>query len=241
MKKPNIYYFRFDNFIADTHGMSLAAVGAFQLLTAHAWHRWNPQQEPFPFLPNDEDLLAKLCNRTRNWRFVRDEVLGKLRLEDGKWFYPPHREDALGLTGHYKRKAEKRQSAKSTTKVPVTPMDRAIAKQQEAAQQEQRDDGERRIIQSMNVQPAAPESEQRPWDEAPASEPGKLVYGLQGYRAVGGQQFDALLKHPRKLKDTDCVMFQVTDAGVKEQTVKVLRRGIGFALQLESGQLLTPD
>jgi uncharacterized protein YdaU (DUF1376 family) len=241
MKKPNLYYFRFDNFIADTHGMSLAAIGAFQLLTAHAWHRWNPQHEAFPFLPNDEELLAKLCNRTRNWRFVRDEVLEKLRLEDGKWFYPPHREDALGLTGHYKRKAEKRQSTKTTTKVPVTPMDRAIAKQQEAAQQEQRDEAERKVIQSMTVPATAPDSEQRPWDEAPAPEPGKFVRGIQGYRVVGVQQLDALLKHPRKLKEAECQLFDVTDKGVNTQTVRVFRKGNGFALELPSGQLLTPD
>src|SRR5258707_3078228 len=77
MKKPNYHYRRYDSFLAETQDMSVAAIGAFELLNAHAWHRWNPEQHPFPFLPNNDELLRTLCNRPRNWHRLRDEVLAK--------------------------------------------------------------------------------------------------------------------------------------------------------------------
>jgi hypothetical protein len=241
MVKPNYYYERYETLLLEAQRLSLAEIGTLQLLKWHAWHRWNPDTERFPSLPNDEKFLGKLCNRTRNWQRVRDGVMSVLAVEGDIVYYPPHRKEAENLTRHAERQAAKKTKTTMKPKAPATPMDRAIAKQQEAAQQEQRDEAERKVIQTMNVQPAAPESQQRPWDEAPAAEPGKLVRGLQGHRVVGAQQFDALLKHPRRLKEGDCVMFEVKDAEVTQQAVKVFRRGIGFALQLESGQTLTYD
>jgi|SRR5579872_958671 len=241
MVKPNYYYERYETLLLEAQRLSLAEIGTLQLLKWHAWHRWNPDTESFPSLPNDEKLLGKLCNRTRNWQRVRDGVMSVLAVEGDIVYYPPHRKEAENLKRHAERQTAKKTKTSTKVKAPVTPMDRAIAKQQEAAQQEQRDETERKVIQSMNVQEPAAPGTARPWYEAPAPEPGKLVYGLQGYRVVGSQQLDTLLKHPQKLKEGDCVMFDVTDAGVTEQAVKVLRRGNGFAVQLESGQLLTPD
>ena len=171
---------------------------------------------------------------------MRDAVMSLLIVEGDIVYYPPHRKEAGNLTRHAQRQVA-RKTKITKTKPPATAMDRAVAKQQEAAQQDQRDEAERKVIQSMNVQPPAPESDQRPWDEAPAPEPGKLVRGIQGHRAVGGQQLDALLKHPRKLKEAECTMFDVTDNGVNRQTVKVFRKGNSFALQLPTGQILGPD
>ena len=240
MVKPNYYYERYETLLLEAQRLSLAEIGTLQLLKWHAWHRWNPETERFPSLPNDEKVFAKLCNRTRNWQRVRDGVMSVLAVEGEIVYYPPHRKEAENLKRHAERQTAKKTKT-TKVKAPVTPMDRAIAKQQEAAQQDQRDEAERKVIQSMNVQPAAPESEQRPWDEAPAPEPGKLVRGIQGYRVVGVQQLDALLKHPRKLKEAECQLFDVTDKGVNTQTVRVFRKGNGFALELPSGQLLTPD
>ncbi len=218
MKKPNFHYFRFANFLADTHGMKLHVIGAFQLLCAHAWQRWQPDLHPFPFLPNDEKLLAKLCNRTRNWRYMREEVLALFTLEDGKLFYAPHKEDALSLTGHHKRKADKKEER--STKKPTANKEQT-AKQRSAEEQEEL---EQKAIKTLNGQPAVTEPEPaRPWDEAPAPEAGKLVYGLQGYRAAGWPNMNKLLKHPTKLKETECVMWNVTDAGAKQYAVKVTK------------------
>jgi uncharacterized protein YdaU (DUF1376 family) len=236
MKKPNFHYFRFANFLADTNGMKLHVIGAFQLLCAHAWQRWQPDLHPFPFLPNDEKLLAKLCNRTRNWRYMRDEVMALFTLEDDKWFYAPHKEDALSLTGHQKRKSEKKEqrSAKNTS-----------ANQEPSAAKpsaEQRDELEQKAIKTLNGQSATSEPDtQRPWDEAPAAEPGKLVYGLQGYRAAGWPSMNKLLRHPTKLKETECVMWNVTDAGVKQYAVKVIKDGRAFNIKLPDGQIIKAE
>ena len=237
MKKPNYHYRRYDSFLAETQDMSVAAIGAFELLNAHAWHRWNPEQHPFPFLPNNDELLRTLCNRPRNWHRLRDEVLAKFTLEDGNWFYPPFREDAQRLAGHHQRKEDKKKDR--TAKKTVTKEERAPAKQKV---EEQREEMERKAINTLNGQAALTETEPaRSWDEAPAPEAGKLVYGLQGQRAVGWPNMNQLLKHPTKLKETECLMWNVTDAGVRQYMVKVMKDGRGFAVRLPDGVTLKSE
>jgi uncharacterized protein YdaU (DUF1376 family) len=237
MKKPNYHHHRYANFIADMQGVPVHIVGAVTLLTAHAWMRWNPEQHPFPFLPNDDDLLRKLCDYPRNWHRMRDAVLAKFICEDGKWFYPSHREDALRLAGHFERKDAKQKNR--TAKKTVTKEEQAAAKQKT---QEQREEAEQKAIQTLNGKTSEPEFDtQRPWDEPPAPELGKLVRGLQGFRLIGVQSFDKLLKHPTKLKEAECVMWDVTDTGVKQTTVKVFKNGRGFAVRMPSGQTIAAD
>ncbi len=209
MKKPNYHYRRYDSFLAETQDMSVAAIGAFELLNAHAWHRWNPEQHPFPFLPNNDELLRTLCNRPRNW----------------------HR------FGHHQRKEDKKKDR--TAKKIVTKEERAPAKQRI---DEQHEEMERKAINTLNGQAAVTEPEPaRPWDEAPAPEGSKLVYGLQGYRAVGWPNMNQLLKHPTKLKETECQMWNVTDAGVRQYTVKVMKHGSGFAVRMPDGVTLKSE
>jgi uncharacterized protein YdaU (DUF1376 family) len=237
MKKPNYHHHRYANFIADMQRVPVHIVGAVMLLTAHAWMRWNPEQHPFPFLPNDDELLRKLCDYPRNWHRMRDAVLAKFTCEDDKWFYPPHREDALRLAGHYERKDAKQKTR--TVKKTVTKEDQSAAKQKA---DEQREEMERKAITALSGEPRPAELQtQQGWDEAPAPEPGKLVRGLQGFRVIGGQGFDKLLKHPSKLKDAECLLWDVTDTGAKQSTVKVFRNGRGFAVKLPNGQVLAAD
>jgi uncharacterized protein YdaU (DUF1376 family) len=237
MKKPNYHHHRYANFIADMQGVPVHIVGAVTLLTAHAWMRWNPEQHPFPFLPNDDELLRKLCDYPRNWHRMRDAVLTKFILEDGKWFYPSHREDALRLAGHHERKEEQKRSR--TAKKTVRKENPVAAK---ARADEQREDMERKAITALKEKPSAPESDsQQPWDEPPAPEPGKLVRGLQGFRVIGGKGFDRLLSDPTKLKEAECVMWDVTDIGAKQFTVKVFKSNRGFAVKMPNGQVLTAD
>jgi uncharacterized protein YdaU (DUF1376 family) len=237
MKKPNYHHHRYANFIADMQGAPVHIVGAVMLLTAHAWMRWNPEQHPFPFLPNDDDLLRKLCDYPRNWHRMRDAVLAKFICEDDKWFYPAHREDALRLAGHYERKDAKQKNR--TVKKAVTKEDQPAAKQKA---DEHREEMEQKAIKALNGQAAVPEPEaQRPWDEPPAPEAGKLVYGLQGYRAVGWSNMNKLLKNPTKLKETECVMWNVTDAVVQQYAVKVMKDGRGFAVKMPGGQTIAAD
>jgi uncharacterized protein YdaU (DUF1376 family) len=121
MRKPNAIYFRFSSFIADTSGMTLAAVGAHMLLCAYMLQRWQPEQDPFPFLPDDEKLLAKLCNRTKTWHRVREEVLPKFNKQDGKLTSPWVNDEVRHLTEHWKKDgAKKEKSAKQLTPVPKT-------------------------------------------------------------------------------------------------------------------------
>jgi uncharacterized protein YdaU (DUF1376 family) len=243
MKKPNYHHHRYANFIADMQGAPVHIVGAVMLLTAHAWMRWNPEDCPFPFLPADDELLRRLCDYPRNWHRMRDAVLAKFICEDGKWFYPQHREDAERLAGHFERKdaQQKNRAAKKTTKktAVMTQHDQLVAKQKA---EEQREEKEQKAIKALNNKPSVPEPEpQSRWDEPPAPERGKLVTGLQGYRAVAPNGLDILLKHPTKLKEGECQMFDVSDAGVKQFTVKVFRHGIGFALKMPNGQILSAD
>jgi len=237
MKKPNYHHHRYANFIADMQGVPVHIVGAVMLLTAHAWMRWNPEQHPFPFLSNDDELLRKLCDYPRNWHRMRDAVLAKFAREDDKWFYPPHREDALRLAGHYERKDAKQ---KNRTEKAVTKEEQAAAKQKA---QEQREEAEQKAIKTLNGKTSEPELDtQRPWDEAPSPEPGKLVRGLQGFRVIGAPGLDKLLKHPTKLKEAaECLMWDVSDTGAKKTTVKVFRNGRGFALKMPNGQTITAD
>jgi hypothetical protein len=237
MIKPNYYYERYETLLIETQGLSPAEVGALQLIKWHAWRRWNPDREPFPSLPYDEKLFAKLCNRTRNWHRVRTAVMSVLTVEGDIAYYPPHRKEAENLTQHAHRKAAKKQNTK-TKKAAVTPMERALAKQQAADQQERRDEAERKTIQTLNE---TPQEAQGAWDAAPAPEAGKFVYGLQGYRAVDWLNMNKLLKHPTKLKAGECVMFNVTDTGVKQYAVKVMKDGRGFAVRLPNGQFIAPD
>jgi len=137
MIKPNYYYERYETLLIETQRLSLAEVGALQLIKWHAWHRWNPDREPFPSLPNDEKLFAKLCNRTRNWQRVRDGVMSVLAVEGDKAYYPPHRREAENIIQHSHRKATKKQNAKAK-KAPATAMEHALAKQQAADQQDRR-------------------------------------------------------------------------------------------------------
>ena len=237
MIKPNYYYERYETLLIETQRLSPAEIGALQLIKWHAWHRWNPDREPFPSLPNDEKLFAKLCNRTRNWQRVRDAVMSVLAVEGDIAYYPPHRKEAENLTRHAHMKAAKKQDTK-TKKAKVTAIDRALAKQQAADQQERRDEAERKTIQTLNE---TPQEAQGAWDAAPAPEPGKLVYGLQGYRAVGWPGMNTLLKRPTKLKEGECVMFNVTDSGTKQYTVTVKKDGKTITVIMPDGYIIRPD
>jgi hypothetical protein len=237
--KPSYHHFRPAEFLADMQGQPPQVVGTTILLNAHAWHRWNPEEHEYPSVPDDDELLRKLCNRPRNWHREKSKLLSKMRNENGRWYYPPHREDALRLTRHQERKKAMKQKD-STTKKAATKFDQLIAKQQA---DEQREKKERELIASVNQTAAAtPEPEpQRSWDEAPAAEVGKIVYGLQGYRAIGWPSFSKLLTHPSTLKQTECVMWTVTDKGTEKQTVKVRMTGKRFTVTLANGQILCPD
>lgn len=240
MKKPNFYYHRYANFIGDMKDVPIHIVGAVMLLNAYAWMRWNPEEHPYPFLPNDDALLRTLCDHPRNWHRMRDAILSHFVCEDGKLFYPAHREDASRLASHHERKDVKRKNRAAKTKTKQskpTAMDRVVAKQQQADEQEQRDEGERRIVQSVKEPAPAQESQQGPWDVAPTPEPRSLVYGLQGFRVLGWPGLSALLKHPTKLREAVCQLWDVKDTGTHQRVVKVFRDGKGFALQLPDGQV----
>lgn len=208
MRKPNYHFFRFANFLADTHGMSNAAVGALVRLNAHAWQRWQPDRDPFPFLPNDEELLAQLCGNARSWQQVREQVLAKLTLEDGKRFYAPYLLDVDGL---------KKKAAKTKKERPAAP----AAKPEQPA--------------------AAPAAPAKSWNEAPAPYGDALVYGLQGFRAVGWSEMAALLRNPANLKEADCTFWKVKGSKVEQMPVTLRKTGKGFAIRLPNNQTITAD
>jgi len=83
-----------------------------------------------------------------------------------------------------------------------------------------------------------PEPVARPWDEQPAAVEGNVVYGLQGFHAVGWPDMKNLLSHPTKLKECTCTMWQVHGADVKHYSVTVERNGRGFTVMMPSGQVL---
>jgi outer membrane biosynthesis protein TonB len=230
--KPNYHFFRPANFLADTHGMSNAAVGALLRLAAHAWQRWKPEAQPFPSLPNDEDLLARLCGNARSWKKVRAQVLAKLTLQDGQLFYAPQREDAENVRNFQTLKAEKK-AQKEAEKAENKPAPKPKKEKPQAPAAT--------VKQEPPAAPPAPAPEPvaRPWHEQPAAVAGRLVYGLQGFHAVGWPEMTKLLRHPTRLKEGDCTMWNVLDADVKQHKVKVQRNGArGFTVTLPSGQVL---
>jgi hypothetical protein len=241
--KPNYHFFRPANFLVETQGMSNAAVGALMRLSAHAWQQWQPDVRPFPSLPNDEAVLARLCGNGRSWQQVREQVIAKLSLEDGWYFYAPQREDAENVRNYQTLKAE--QKAKKAEERAAKPAKGKKEKPQPAARQPAKPTQEElqaAAIRAANQPPAPPEPEpQRPWDEAPAPEKGKFVQGLQGHRIVGVDDFNRLLRHSAKLKEAECILWNVTDAGVKQHQVKVFRQRGGFALLMPNGQTITDD
>lgn len=164
--------------------------------------------------------------RTRNWRYVRDEVMGRLSVEGDKLFYPPHKEDALSLTGHHERKlgkgtqrAEKRKSTKSS---PTVSEPRPAAPPTETSK-----------ISTPDVS--------ADWDKAPAPESGLIVHGLQGHRTVGGGALNRLLRHPSKLREASCVMWTVRGAKIISDIVDVRRHPKGFSIAMPTGQVIAPD
>jgi uncharacterized protein YdaU (DUF1376 family) len=212
--KPNYYFFRPANFLADTHGMSISAVGALVRLTSHAWQRWNPETHPFPFLPNNESLLAKFCGNARSWKKVRVQVLAKLTPEDDRLYYAPHREDAENVRNAQTLKAEKKKAAKESEKPAAPPP----------------------------VKPdTAPATPEKSWNEAPAPDGDVLVYGLQGFRAVGWSEMTTLLRDAAKLKEADCTLWKVTGSKVEQTPVTVLKSKKGFAFRLGNGQTVSAE
>jgi hypothetical protein len=86
--------------------------------------------------------------------------------------------------------------------------------------------------------PATPPEEPQRWDEAPASEAGKLVWGLQGHRAVGGNGLSKLLRE-KELQQGDCQLWEVSGNGVKQHSVKVTKHGQSFVVVMPNGQTIT--
>lgn len=119
MKKPNAIYFRFSDYLASTHRMSLAARGAFITLCAEMLQRWQPAQHPVPFLPHDEALLMTLCGGAKNWKRVRAQVVPQFIQQDGKLFAQWVTQEVGHLQNHWNTISEKKQkTAKPLTPVP---------------------------------------------------------------------------------------------------------------------------
>jgi uncharacterized protein YdaU (DUF1376 family) len=225
MQKPNYFYFRAVNYLTDVRGMSMAARGAYVTLVAEMFQRWQPDSESLPFLPDDAVLLQRLCGGAKNWHRVNDDVLQKLTRQDGKLFSPWLNSEILRLSEHWKADGAKKAEKKAKKEKPAHPNSgNPDAAELEAA--------------TINGQPAPTA---RSWDEAPAPDGDMLVYGLQGFRAVGWSEMAALLRHPAKLKEADCTLWKVSGTKSQQAPVKVLKIGKSFACRLASGQTVHAD
>ncbi len=122
MRKTDYYHLHYLDFLEATQHLTLAAIGAFQILCSEAWKRWKPEQHPFPFLPNDEKELERMTRTgAKSWWRVRTQVLALFTQEDGKLFYQPHREAGERLVKWRAKKAE-RDKAKSDGVRPMKPV-----------------------------------------------------------------------------------------------------------------------
>jgi uncharacterized protein YdaU (DUF1376 family) len=215
MKKPTYFYFRSATFLNDVRGMSMAARGAMVTLVAEMYQRWQPERDPFPSLPDDKALLQRMCGGAKNWHRVSEDVLQKFTRQDGKLLSPWLNDEVQRLSEYWKADGEK-QEKKTKKEKPAA---------------------------AINAQktPAAPEAAARSWDEAPAPDGDVLVYGLQGFRAVGWAEMAGLLAHPTKLREGGCTLWKVTGTKTEQSAVTVLKSRKGFAFRLDNGQTVTAD